>query len=139
MSVYSDFVDNVRLWANRDADVLPDSVIQDAMNFAMDKAYKKLKIPVLETTMTYTIVSPTAMIAASTEVKLNSDGTLDLPIPEDIISFIHLRIKESNDKGRTGVVFNEKTDKELFMTCMLIDTQISFGLDKDLQLSYLVQ
>ena len=119
MSVYSDFVDNVRAWSNRDSDVLPDSVIQSAMDFAADKAYKALKVPALEAIATYEII-PTTQVARNIyevyidSTNINNQSVVKLPIPADLSSFIHLRIKESNNSAKEGVVFNEKADVRTF-------------------------
>ena len=111
---YTDFVANVRAWSNRDEDVLPDAIIYDAMHYAMDKAYKMLEIPALEATVDYTIIDDGDLPADSYDVYLNENSngikSVNLPIPADLTSFIHLRIKSSGSAGREGVVFNEKTD-----------------------------
>ena len=44
----------VRDWANRDSQALPDAIIMDSIRYAVDKAYRKLRIPPLEHTVTYT-------------------------------------------------------------------------------------
>jgi hypothetical protein len=118
MSVYSDFVDQVRAWSNRDSDVLSDTVIQDAMRFAADKAYKVLKVPALEAIATYEVIASTAVAANIYEVYIDStqnyQSIVKLPIPEDLSTFISLRIKDSNNDSKKGVVFNEKTDVRTF-------------------------
>jgi len=118
MSAYTDFIDNVRAWANRDSDVLPDSVIQDALSYTADKAYKVLEIPVLEAIATYTIIEDTAIATSMYQVYIDSTSfgksIVKLPIPSDLISFIHLRIKNSNNESKKGVVFNEKADIRTF-------------------------
>jgi hypothetical protein len=119
-TAYTDFVANVRSWANRDDDVLPDTIIEDALSYAADKAYKKLKIPALEANLTYTIVSDDTVTTDVTQVQLedntnnNFTSIVKLPIPADLTFFIHLRIKSSSNNGKQGVVFNEKTDIRTF-------------------------
>ena len=117
-TTYADFVSNVRSWTNRDSDVLPDIVIQDAMSYAADTAYKELRIPALEANVTYTIIAPTAVATALTQVKIDSTtdtrSVVKLPVPADIASFIHLRVKSSGNTGKEGVVINEKTDVRTF-------------------------
>ena len=52
---YDSLVTLVRNWANRDAQALPDAIIQDALRYAVDKAYRTLRIPPLEhTAVSYT-------------------------------------------------------------------------------------
>ena len=38
----------VRGWANRDLQALPDEIIMDSLRYAIDKAYRTLRIPPLE-------------------------------------------------------------------------------------------
>ena len=115
---YSDFVANVRSWANRDEDVLPNAVIDDALSYSADLAYKRLMIPAFEATVNYTVVEDTAVIANAYQTKVLTSGfgvnTLELNIPSDLSFFIHLRIKDSSNEGKKGVVFNEKTDVRTF-------------------------
>jgi len=118
-SNYDAFVAKVRAWINREDDVLPDSVIEEAMDYAADKAYKTLKIPALEAHVDYTIVDPTTTVTSAYQVKLETDVTnhlqiAKLPIPSDVTFFIHLKIKSSNNVNKTNVVFNEKTDVRTF-------------------------
>lgn len=118
MSRYTDFIANVRAWANRDADVLPDTVIADAMSYAADKAYKHLKIPALEAEAEYTVIAQSAIPTSAYQVKLsstaasNSTSLLYLPVPSNLISFIHLRVKTGN--SNEGIVIQEKTDTRTF-------------------------
>jgi hypothetical protein len=118
MSVYSDFVDQVRAWSNRDSDVLSDTVIQDAMRFAADKAYKALKVPALESIATYEVIGSTAVARNIYEVYIDSTqnykSVVKLPIPADLSTFISLRIKDSSNDSKKGVVFNEKADVRTF-------------------------
>lgn len=117
-SSYESLVANVRAWSNRDAEVLPDTIIQDALSYAADYAYKQLKIPAFESTINYSIVSDDTIITTSYSSKIISANTgvnkVELNIPSDLSSFIHLRIVESGSEGKQGVVFNEKTDVRTF-------------------------
>jgi hypothetical protein len=118
-TTYDDFVANVRSWANRDTDVLPDAIIQDALSYTADKAYRLLKIPAFEANIEYTIIDTGVVATSSSQVYLESTSThgnsvVKLPIPADLTSFIHLRIKSSSSKSNEGVVFNEKTDVRTF-------------------------
>ena len=95
------FVNDVRAWSNRDADVLPDEIIEDAISYAADDSYHRLMIPPLESTYTVTL----------TDDHLEDDTvrlgfrTFTVPVPSDLVKFIHLRTT-----GDNGIVFNEKTD-----------------------------
>jgi hypothetical protein len=116
-TLYDDFVAKVRSWSNRDSDVLPDSVIQDALDYAADTAYKTLKIAPLEANLVYTVIPAGTVATSSSQVYLetadnNGLSVVKLPIPADMSSFIHLRMKGGN--GKMGVVFNEKTDVRTF-------------------------
>jgi len=115
---YSDFVANVRAWANRDEDVLPDAIIGDAISYSADTAYKRLQIPAFESTINYTIVDNSAVISNAYQSKISSSShgvnKAELNIPSDLSLFIHLRIKSSGDASNEGVVFNEKTDVRTF-------------------------
>ena len=44
----------VRAWSNRDAQALPDTIIMDSIRYAVDKAYRTLRIPPLEHTVVWT-------------------------------------------------------------------------------------
>ena len=52
---YNDLVDLVMDWANRDDTVLHPSIIQSALRYAADEAYRKLEIPPLEHTTYYVL------------------------------------------------------------------------------------
>ena len=50
---YSELIDLVRNWSNRDLEVAPNAIIADCLRYAADKAYRKLRIPPLEHTVQY--------------------------------------------------------------------------------------
>jgi len=106
---YSQMVDLVRDWANKDSEVLSDAIIKDGMRYAADKAYRKLRISALETTITY---SSDALVAATTEGNGLVPSKTELAIPTDLIEFIQVR--EIDTSERTTRVFNEKTDLRTF-------------------------
>ena len=106
---YTQFVALVRDWSNRDSAALPNSIIQDSLNYAADKAYRKLRISALEKTVSY---SSTALIAATTAGNGYADSKTELTIPADLIEFIQIREKDAN--GVTTRVFNEKQDVRTF-------------------------
>ena len=44
----------VRDWSNRDEAALPNAIIMDSIRYSVDKAYRHLRIPPLEHSVTYT-------------------------------------------------------------------------------------
>ena len=55
---YSELVTLVRNWANRDSQALPDGIIMDGIRYAVDTAYRTLRIPPLEHTVHGQILLP---------------------------------------------------------------------------------
>jgi len=106
---YAEFVSLVRNWANRDTAALSDSVIQDCLRYAADKAYRKLRISQLEATVTYDSAS---LIAATTPGNGLIPSKTEISIPQDLIEFIQIREIDTN--GMTTRLFNEKTDLRTF-------------------------
>lgn len=110
-ALYDALVAKVRDWSNRDAETLADGIIQDALRYAADQAYRELRIPSLEATATYTITNA-------------QDGTNSLTIPDDLSEFISLRRTSgtgiSSSSGQTlgnhgnTIVYNEKLDYRTF-------------------------
>ena len=62
---YAGLIDLVRTWSNRDRDVLPDEIVADCLQYAADKAYRTLRIPPLEHTVSYTAAQLSANTTAS--------------------------------------------------------------------------
>jgi len=106
---YTQFVSLVRDWCNKDATVLSDSVIQDCLRYAADKAYRKLRVLPLENTITY---NSTSLAAATTIGNGFVPSKTELTIPSDLIEFIQIREIDAN--GQPTRVFNEKTDLRTF-------------------------
>ena len=48
MATYTEMVDMVSDWSNRDTSVLSYATIKTMINFAADNAYRKLRVPALE-------------------------------------------------------------------------------------------
>jgi len=95
----------VRQWANRDEQALPNTIIMDAIRYAVDKAYRHLRIPPLEHTVTYT----SDMLEAASLGQGNVyQSVTALAIPSDLVEFIQIRGVDAN--GLTTRVFNEKSD-----------------------------
>jgi len=119
---YDALVDKVRDWSNKpEVNTIPDSVIQDCLSYSADECYRVLRIPPLETTITY-------VVEAGDNV---GDGSAGLPygnaytsfdIPEDLIQFIYVRTLAQDNIGTSystypsnvSKVFNEITDSRTF-------------------------
>jgi len=106
---YSGLVSKVRDWANRDEEVVSDSVIQDCLKYAADKAYRTLRVPPLENVAVYDSTLLTAATTAANNIALS---ITELQLPYDLIEFI--QIKEVDSSGITTRVFNEKVDIRTF-------------------------
>lgn len=102
MATYNDLIGLVRDWSNRDVEVLKGSIIASALRYAADKAYRTLRVPPLERTVSIDVSTLTS----------TKDYT-EIDIPEDLIEFIALRTVSVD--GETDVVLNEKTDIRTFM------------------------
>ena len=106
---YSESIDLLRRWSNRDIEVLPNTIIADCLRYAADKAYRQLRVPPLEHTVTYT----QAMLEAATSDSNNRFSSVtELAIPADLTEFIQIR--EIDSLGRTTRLFNEKADVRTF-------------------------
>ena len=106
---YMGVIDLVRRWSNRDAEVLPNTIIADAIRYGADKAYRQLRIAPLEHTVDY---DSTALIAGTTNSNNRFSSVTELAIPNDLIEFIQIR--EHDELGRTTRLFNEKADLRTF-------------------------
>lgn len=118
MPTYTDFVSLVRDWSNKDSSVVSDPKIQDAMRYAADNCYRKLRVAALEQSVTY---SKTQLDAATTSASNAYTSKTELTIPADLVEFIQIR--EIDDDGRTCRVFNEKTDLRTFNDAWALKTQ----------------
>jgi len=105
-TTYADTVTRVRDWANRDTTALPDTVIQDCLRWAADKAYRTLRVPPLEQTY-----RPASLTRDSEENA--ACPVFSFAIPGDLNEFIQIREIPDNGNGRSRV-FNEKTDIRTF-------------------------
>ena len=106
---YTQLIDLVRSWSNRDSEVLSNARIADCVRYAADKAYRTLRIPPLEHTLSYTATQ----LEANTVASNNRFGSYTrLQVPEDLIEFMYIRSMDSS--GRTVRMFNEKADIRTF-------------------------
>lgn len=107
---YQALVAKVRDWSNRDAATLPDSIVEDAIRYAEDHAYRNLRIPPLENTMIYTI----------TQAFVDADSNRQrLKVPTDLSEFISFRsltlpATPSIFAERRTRVYNQKADYRTF-------------------------
>ena len=102
-TAYTNLINKVRDWSNRDTEVLNDSVINDCLEYAADDAYRILRIPPLESIRTYTTTA---------------NGRV-LNIPSDLSSFIQLRRVQDNSGGSffgtsPYLIYAEKADIRSF-------------------------
>jgi len=109
MRSYNELVELVRQWSNRDEEVVNNSIIGDCLVYAADKAYRYLRVPPLERTISYTSET---LQANTTDSNNGATSITEVTIPEDLIEFIQIRAVDSN--GATSRVFNEKTDVRTF-------------------------
>ena len=121
MPTYTNFVSLVRDWSNKDSSVVSDDKIKDAMRYAADSCYRKLRVASLEQTVTY---SETQLEAATTSSNNRAASKTELTIPADLVEFIQLR--EIDDDGRTCSIFNETTDLRTFNDAWAEKTQASY-------------
>lgn len=119
---YDALVAKVRDWSNKpEINTIPDSVIQDCLSYSADECYRLLRIPPLETTVTYTV-------SADDNVGDNSMGLpygnayTSFNIPEDLTQFSYVRTLAQENIGTSystypsnvSKVFNEVTDSRTF-------------------------
>jgi hypothetical protein len=123
MATYSELVTMVRDWANRDSSVLPDGVIQSALRYSTDEAYRLLEIPPLEFTRTFVVRRNTPIThcvyasegvyteAVSVNIKdaiiddndVNPNvNNVSFNVPQDAISFIYLRTPGTVNRPEIG-------------------------------------
>jgi|TARA_B110000211_G_scaffold227958_1_gene283479 hypothetical protein len=90
--LYDALVVKLRSWVNRDSTVLTDNLISDFFDYSADFCYRKLRIPPLEHTFSYTAVSASDV------------GETELTLPTDLSEIIQLRRTDANGQSR---VFDE--------------------------------
>lgn len=100
MATYNEMAKKILDWSNRDTEVLSYANIKDFINYAVDEAYRTLRIAPLENVITYT---------ANTSLA----GTNELIIPDDTIEFIQLRKRDATS-GTDYVTYNARTDIRSF-------------------------
>lgn len=103
MATYTQIVDKILDWSNRDTEVLPYTVIKDCINYGVDEAYRDLRIAPLEQTITYDRITATQA----------ANGLNTLAVPSDLIEFIQLR-KEDSNSLTDYVVYDSRPDIRSF-------------------------
>jgi len=96
-------VEKVRSWTNRDDVVLPDNIVTDCLDYSADYCYRKLRIPPLEYTYQYPVITA------------GSVGENSLQLPPDfseLISFSRIDKegkRTSFNKNLSQIEFNNET------------------------------
>jgi len=109
MRTYNSLISLVRDWANRDEEVIKNSIIANCISYAADKAYRYLRVPPLEQTASY---SNASLTSATYDSNNGGRSITELSIPSDLIEFIQIRGVDSDNQ--TTRIFNEKTDIRTF-------------------------
>jgi hypothetical protein len=106
---YTELTTLVRNWSNRDEEVVSDAIIQDALKYAADKAYRTLRIPPLENVAVY---EKTLLEDGTTGATSTHQSRTEIKVPFDLIEII--QIKELDSTGLPTRVWNEKVDVRTF-------------------------
>ena len=94
---YDALVSKVRDWANRDSTILTDSLVADFIDYSADLCYRELRIPPLENTYVYPVVT--------------TAGDTTLQLPPDMTEIIMFRV---TDSAGNSLVFDNKLDLKSF-------------------------
>jgi hypothetical protein len=96
---------NVRDWANkRESATVPDGVIEACIRYGQDLIYRNLRVPQLEHTTKFTVLSENNAI---------EDDYTVIDVPQDLIEFIYLRRIEQTSGGK-GIIYNQVPDVRTF-------------------------
>ena len=114
MATYAELKSKVLSWSNRDIEVLPDSILDDSIRYAADKAYRKLRIPPLEFLANYEMTADQA------------DGRY-IPVPADLTEFISLtKLTGGGTSTSCPLVYNQKVDIRTFNDAQASHPQYPF-------------
>lgn len=105
-TTYAELMLKVQDWSNRDGKQLPDSVVRDALDFAADKSYRKLRVPPLEFTREFT-VEASDLLSTDNRVSIGLPE-LTMPVPSDLIDVVYMRVQ------RNSCVIEEKLDNRTY-------------------------
>lgn len=125
MRTYNELINLVRNWANRDEEVIKNSIIADCISYAADKAYRYLRVPPLEQTVSY---NSTNLTTATYDSNNGGRSITELSIPSDLIEFIQIRGVDANNQ--TTRVFNEKTDIRTFYDIYAFKSNLGYWTRK---------
>ena len=99
----------LRDWANRrEVATIPDSVIEDCLQYGVDDIYRELRIPQLEATLSFTVEASNNL----------NEKYSKFDVPEDLIEFIYLRKLKSgvpNGLPDTDYMYNQVNDVRTFL------------------------
>jgi len=103
MATYTEMVDMVSDWSNRDTAVLSYATIKTMINFAADNSYRTLRVPALEFLKQYDAIVIDSTITNN-----------KLAIPSDAIEFIQLRKTSSDHVYSDYDIYASKLDVKSF-------------------------
>jgi len=96
----------VRDWSNRrEIATVPESIIEDCLQYGIDDVYRDLRIPQLEYTVQFTV-------AAENNIAGTDYTTFD--VPEDLTEFIYVR-KVDLVHQANSIVYNQVNDVRTFL------------------------
>jgi hypothetical protein len=106
--LYDALVAKVRDWSNKkEVATIPDSVIEDCLKYSADECYRELRIPPLESTVTYTVTAGNN----STDSRIT-----EIEIPFNLTEFIHVRKLPSNSQSSyESEVFSQVSNSISFL------------------------
>jgi hypothetical protein len=93
--LYDALVTKIRTWVNRDSNVITDALISDFLDYSADLCYRKLRVPPLEYTHTYPVITA-----------LSGLDETEISVPTDLSEFIQFR---KTDADGNSYVFDERT------------------------------
>jgi hypothetical protein len=103
--LYDTIAGKARDWSNkREAATVPDSVINDCLEYSANDCYEKLRIPPLEATANY--------VVSAQDNPVNTDHTR-IPIPSDLVEFIYVK-KVPLVSGEKAFIYDEIADNRTF-------------------------
>ena len=95
----------VRDWSNRrEIATVPESIIEDCLQYGMDDIYRDLRIPQLEYTVQFTVTDDNAVANANYS---------QFDVPEDLTEFIYLRKVAGAE--RDSNMYNQVNDVRTFL------------------------
>lgn len=102
----NELVNMVRDWSNRDEEVVTDSLIEQWLAWSADSAYRTLRVPPLETTLSYSSSDVTV------EGPIGGVTVSSFNIPNDLIEIIQISVLDAN--GSPTRIIEHKADVRTF-------------------------